>query len=293
MKASRDLEILVARIQQQLAPNAEVLHDVKLDGRSSKRTRQVDVLVTQSIGQYKIQIVIECKDYAKPVDVKGVEEFYGLLSDVGAQRGVLVCPKGFSAAAKTRAADLQIDLYSPVDTDAHKWQAKPTIPALCDFRSAVMAFKLQISSPVPFEMKMDFYSKNIIHDMEGRALGTSAEIAIAKWNEGKFPLDVGEHRDLQIFDIPEVKMDNGFGVLVPVSITVRARVSRRLYFGQYPVLEMSGFKDHLSGKVLTNAFTIGLLDPEIIEKDWRLIEKEEDAPIKPVIMLQGLIGWAD
>jgi hypothetical protein len=87
---SLDLELLVAKIQQQLAPRAEVLHNVKLDGRLSKTKRQIDVLVRESIGQYDIQIIIDCKDYKKPVDVKGVEEFHGLFRDVGAHKGVLV-----------------------------------------------------------------------------------------------------------------------------------------------------------------------------------------------------------
>src|SRR5262249_3493052 len=93
--------------------------------------RQIDVLVRDKIGQYEINIVIECKDYNKPVDVKDVEEFDGLLRDVCAQKGVLVCPKGFTDAAKTRAQGLQIDVYSPFDTDPHKWQVRATIPALC------------------------------------------------------------------------------------------------------------------------------------------------------------------
>ena len=50
-KASRDLELLVAKIQKELAPDSEVLHDVKLVGRKSKRERQIDVLVRQKIGQ--------------------------------------------------------------------------------------------------------------------------------------------------------------------------------------------------------------------------------------------------
>jgi hypothetical protein len=127
-KNSRELEILVTKIQKQLAPKAEVLHNVMLDGRNSKIKRQIDVLVRERVGQYEIQIIIDCKDYNRPVDIKAVEEFYGTQCDVGAQKGVLVCPKGFTAAAKTRAAGLQIDLYSPFDTDAHKWQVKATIP---------------------------------------------------------------------------------------------------------------------------------------------------------------------
>ena len=148
-KASTDLEILVAKIQKQLAPKAEVLHNVMLKGRSSKINRQVDVLVREKIGQYEINIIIDCKDYAEPVDVKGVEEFDGLLRDVGAQKGVLVCPKGFTSTAKTRAEDLQIDLYSPIDTDPHKWQARVTIPALCDFRSAMMSLSDNLPRACP------------------------------------------------------------------------------------------------------------------------------------------------
>ncbi len=98
----KDLEILVAKIQKQLAPKAEILHDVKLDGRLSGTKRQIDVLVRDKIGQYEINIIIDCKDYNKPVDVKGVEKFDGLLRDVGAQKEVLVCPRGFTQTAKTR-----------------------------------------------------------------------------------------------------------------------------------------------------------------------------------------------
>ena len=93
---STELEILVSKIQKALAPNAEVTHNAKIIGRHTKVSRQIDVLVRQKVGQYEMMIVIDCKDYKKPVDVKGVEEFHGLVDDVGAHKGALVCPKGFS-----------------------------------------------------------------------------------------------------------------------------------------------------------------------------------------------------
>ena len=290
-RTSRELEILVARIQKQLVPDAEVLHDVRLDGRKSKRKRQIDVLVKQMIGQYEIQIVIDCKDYARPVDVKGVEAFYGLLSDVGAQKGVLVCPKGFSDAAKTRAEGWQIDLYSPVDTDPHKWQAKPTIPALCDFRTAGMTFGLRTNAPLPFTMSHDFFSKNIVYDKEKNELGTMLVSAMDKWNEGRFPTEVGVHRDLPVFDTLEVLTDNGYGMIVPVEMYLSLYVERQLYFGQFPIPKISGFKDEISGGIITNAFTVGILSPEEVQRDWQKIDTEEEAPIEPVISLTGLVGW--
>lgn len=68
------LETLIADIQQQLAPGAKVTHNATLPGYDSETNRQIDVLVEQSIGQFSMSIVIDCKDYKKPVDVKGVED---------------------------------------------------------------------------------------------------------------------------------------------------------------------------------------------------------------------------
>jgi hypothetical protein len=292
MKASRELEILVQKIQQQLAPTAAVLHDVKLDGRRSGRKRQIDVLVREQVGQYDIKIIIDCKDYNVPIDVKDVEQFYGLFEDVGAQKGVLVCPKGFTKTAKTRAEGLQIDLYSPVDTNAHKWRVKVTIPAICDFRNVKMSFELSVSAPFSFQLMGDF-TKQMIFDNDAKELGFILDNAIKKWNTGLFPTDVGEHPNLRVFDVPETLMENGYGLKAPVDITVSTFVERDLYFGQLPVPRISGFKDELSGLVISNAFTVGLLDPEEVERDWKKIDREEDVPLKPVISLIGTVMWGD
>jgi hypothetical protein len=73
MAEYQDLEKLVAAIQKQLAPASDVQHNVRLDGRRSGVNRQIDVLVSQKVGQYDIRIIIDCKDHKQPVDVKGVE----------------------------------------------------------------------------------------------------------------------------------------------------------------------------------------------------------------------------
>ena len=291
MPPSRELELLVARIQQQLAPTSQVHHDVKLPGRRSGRSRQIDVLVRQQVGQYDIKIIIDCKDYARPVDVKGVEAFYGLLDDVGAQKGVLVCPKGFSSSAKRRADEFLIDLFSPVDTGSHKWKANVSIPAVCDFREAAMSFGLRCKAPYPFKMPMDFYSSVLAHDHNQQVLGFPLERAMVKWNAGEFPTAVGEHQNESIFDIPEVFIDNGYGMQVPVALTVDLYVERRLLFGHFPITKISGFKDEIRGGLITNAFTVHLLDPDQIMAEWEPIESEAKAPIRPTISLTGLVGW--
>jgi hypothetical protein len=296
MAVYRDLELLVAKIQKQLAPKSEVLHNVKMDGRRSKTRRQIDVLVREKIGQYDISIIIDCKDHKHPVDIKGVEEFYGLFRDVGAQKGVLVCPKGFTAAAKARAEDYQLELYSPIDTDAHKWRVRVTIPAICDFRSAAISFQISTSAPLPFRLVDGFWNTSIIYDGGGNELGTFADNAVRRWNNAELPTSVGEHRDLHIFET-QTFMDNGYEsplrARMPVNLTVSTIVERQLYWGPLPVPRISGFLDQLSGKVITNAFTVGILAPDEVEKTWTKIESENDAPVAPVIYLTGLIGWIE
>lgn len=287
-KASEELERLVQRIQQELAPNAEVIHNVKMQGRRSKVKRQIDVLVTEKIGQYEINIIIDCKDYKNPIDVKGVEEFYGLLEDVGGQKGVLVCPKGFSEAAKVRATDLQIDLYSPVDTEPHKWQVFPSIPAMVEWRGVAISFGVSCSYPAPFMMPYDFFSSIVAFDEAGNELGNPVETLLSRWNDGDITTEEGETGETPIFGDTEPWVDNGYGQRIPVNLYANMLVHRQLRYGQLPIRKISGFKDELKGVVITNAFEVGLLDPEEIDRDWKHIAKEEEADPQPVIVLRGV-----
>ncbi len=111
------------------------------------------------------------------------------------------------------------------------------------------------------------------------------DTAMAKWNEAKFPTETGEHRALKIFDAPKVFVDNGYNpplrVRVPVDLTVSLLVNSQLYYGQLPVPHVSGFYDQLSGKVITNAFTVGILDPNEVEKAWLKVNSDADAPVHP------------
>lgn len=294
MPASKDLEILVTKIQKQLAPDAVVEHNAKLDGRNSKTKRQIDVLVRQQIGQYEMRIVLDCKDYARPVDVKGVEEFHGLVEDVGAHKGALVCPKGFTAAAKERATAWQIDLYSPIDTDPHKWQVAVTAPTICDFRTAMYSFRIAHSDPGPFRIPMDFYDATEVKSLStGKELGTMREAVLGKWNGGYYPTEPGTHDDLTIFDAPQVLVDNGYGSETTATLTVSILVQQQLYFGHLPIPRISGFKDELSGKVIANAFSIGMIDPNEVERSWKPIDSIDEAPMEPLMTLVGLLGYAE
>lgn len=285
------LEILVAAIQKEIAPGANVRHNVRLPGLQSEAERQVDVLIEQNVGQYQIRIVIDCKDYSAPVDVKGVEEFYGLVQDVGAHKGALVCPAGFTRSAKKRAKKLQVDLYSPVDTEPHKWQVKVTIPVLCDFRSTSMAFGIRCSAPLPLKIPNEFFRESEVFDGQGNTMGTPMAAAIERWNSGQLPIEPGDHEDLPIFPVFPVYIDNGYGTRVEVGLTVSLRVTKRMYIGHLPIERIRGLKDEQTGFVVTNAFTTGHLDPTEVENRWTRVEEGQELPFKPAMRATGLDCW--
>jgi Restriction endonuclease len=289
---SRNLELLVQRIQRQLAPTAEVLHNVHLPGRTSKVDRQIDVLVRQKIGQYEMLIVLDCKDHARPIDVTGVEAFIGLVKDVGAHRGALICPRGFSAAAKDMARAHGIDLYSPVDTEPHKWQMRVTVPMVCDFRSAAIGFGVTTTVPKAFLLPMNFWNLLMAHE-EGsqKQLGIPMPFALDRWNRGGFTIEPGRHDLIPLFDQKTVLIDNGYGELIPMELTVSIWVEQQFFFGNLPIKKLSGFKDALSGAVITNAFTTGIINPNDVYDNWQRIESIDAAPQKPLMTLRGLIGY--
>ncbi len=288
----KQLEILIAKIQQELAPEATVSHNVKLMGRQSETLRQIDVLVHQRIGQYEMRIIIDCKDYATPVDVNGVGEFLAVVNDVGAQKGAMVCPKGFTEAAKVFAKNAQIDLYSPVDTDPHKWQVKATAPMLCDFRGVKISFGISASAPVPFTMPYNYFSELVVYNEKDNALGTPEEVALKRWGAGELPTEPGEHDDIPNFAEAVTRVDNGYGMRIPVELTISLSVYQELYFGQLPILKIRGLKDEHTGLVIANAFTTGNLNPEEVQKTWLRLESGQTPPLPPLLTAQGLYCWS-
>lgn len=97
--------------------------------------------------------------------------------------------------------------------------------------------------------------------------------------------------DFAVVDTPSVLANNGYDMYVPVKLTASVFVERKLYYGQLPVPRISGFKDELSGKVITNAFTVGILDPAEVEREWLEIKDDSDLPMPPLLTLVGLLGY--
>jgi hypothetical protein len=105
------------------------------------------------------------------------------------------------------------------------------------------------------------------------------------------PTEPGLHEQVFVFETREVLLDNGYGRRVPIELYMSLQVQRELYYGQLPVPRISGFKDEMTGKVITNAFEFGMLDPNEVADNWLKLNDEDEAPIRPVIVMRGLIAW--
>jgi hypothetical protein len=167
-----------------------------------------------------------------------------------------------------------------------------SIPVVCDFRSAGIGFGLRTTAPKPFRMPYQFYNELMVFDVENRQeLGVPMPVAMRRWNEGGFPSEPGQHDYVALFDQKTVLMDNGYGELIPVDLTVSIWVQRQLFFGNLPIKQISGFKDELSGQVITNAFTTGILRPDDVYNNWQRVDSIDSAPQLPVLTLTGLVGY--
>lgn len=92
--------------------NSKVEKNVKIRGKLSGRLRQIDVFIQDD---YKT-VIVDCKYYKHKVDIKEVESFIGMLSDLGADYGILITEEGYSKSALERAYNnpthLELDIYS-------------------------------------------------------------------------------------------------------------------------------------------------------------------------------------
>jgi hypothetical protein len=87
---------------------ASVQRNIRLPGKKSGKRRQIDVLVSGSIfGSDWATMVVDCKRYAKPIDVNHVGAFVALVEDVAADIGLLVSTVGISEAAQHYADNVR------------------------------------------------------------------------------------------------------------------------------------------------------------------------------------------
>lgn len=120
MKKWRAYERLVALLSQaECDDSVTLIPNARITGFISNRKRQIDILIDYRFNtDLTRRIIIDAKDKKRPIDIKEVEAFEGLMKDVHATSGYLVSSSGHTKAALRRAQQhIGIRLISSKDTE--------------------------------------------------------------------------------------------------------------------------------------------------------------------------------
>lgn len=98
-------ERMIAKlINDQLATDMCVTPNAHITGHITGKKRQIDVVIDSRYDTDNTRrIIIDAKKRTRKIDVTHVEAFLGLMADVGATQGYLICPAGHTATAEKRA----------------------------------------------------------------------------------------------------------------------------------------------------------------------------------------------
>lgn len=185
---------LVAEICGDLGSDAIVTHDDKIPGRITGRTRQIDVSIRSKVSGFDILIIVQVKDYERPADINVIGEFKSVVDDVGANKGIVVCSKGFTKPAKQYARRLGIDICTATDAESKKWQFALTIPLIW--------IENPMESKVKFRLFFDqtnsediIFSRNVLEwpvsSDGGVTRSTLEQEFIQRWNSNLISREVG------------------------------------------------------------------------------------------------------
>lgn len=114
--AGQAFEKAVAAVQELLAPEATVEHDVRLPNKQ-EQMRQFDVVVRTNAATHPVLAVIECRDWSRRLGVPEVEAFQKKAESVGADLCLLASRRGFYQTAIDYARDEGIGLLSLLSDD--------------------------------------------------------------------------------------------------------------------------------------------------------------------------------
>jgi hypothetical protein len=187
----RLFEELVCDVAKELSSEAEIFHDFRLPDRVTGDPRQIDVLIRAPGAFVPVVVAMECRDHARPVDVNAVEGFKSKIDDVRANKGIFVCPSGFTKGARKKAEHYGIDLHALIDNDDHcrldgngaRW------------RFGSCAFHVSIKSAQDWLLPYDFTTSLVLFDEGDAPLGTPMSIIEDKWFSGALPTSPGIHEN--------------------------------------------------------------------------------------------------
>lgn len=285
----RRFEQLASEVQAALAPDAVVKSPDFVTGISGTR-REIDISVRQTIGQYQMFIAMDCKDYSKPVDIKAVEAFMGLVADVRAHRGVMVAANGFTEAAIRKASMAGIETYQLVHGGEHEWKTLVFVPMLFDVTS-LLSYAIRLRGSGRFRIGPDFDALGQVLYGPGPAWesqGTVYESVARAWN-------TAEARPAGQLELPLGRRPTFFKAgeaFSEVEVSAVCTVERRFYLKQVGLQGLTGFYDQSNASLIgAGGFSTESIDTWTLAETATEIESEASLAVRPLMRMSFATGF--
>lgn len=285
-------EKLVYEIQKSFSgTTATVTHKDYILGVDSKVEREIDISIKQQVAQFPILVVIECKDYAKPVDVKTVEEFAGLAEDVRANKGVMVSSNGFTPGAISVARNKGIETLCLIDSKGVDWKTFITVPLFIE-DTYIESSSLSVSGigRVLLPYATEDLLRLLMQADDGTSLGTPLKVLHRKWNREQIPHEPGVH-EVELGKQVNVEYK---GVKSKIDIGAQVVVRRRCYLGPLQIYTQ-GFHDPQNDFLITKQLRTDSIDAGAIVRGevpgWQKIE--EGSPVRAMMRLGVSTAYGD
>lgn len=109
-KAGNEYQELVAQVAKALDPNADIKTGQWIEGPDGDR--EVDVEVRGTVDGKNHFVLIECKDWKRPVDVQAIDQLESKRHDLFADAAIIYSNSGFTKKALRKASRVGIDAAS-------------------------------------------------------------------------------------------------------------------------------------------------------------------------------------
>lgn len=248
MKAGEEYEKFIYEKFKRFFGNFLVTLDDKIMGEESGIKRQIDVSVKGKINEIDLLYIVQCKDHAKPADIKIIGEFSSVMKDVGAAKGFLICTSGFSSTISQYAKRHGIELLTVEDVESEKWHVDIEIPMVFIDKmvGAQVGFRL---FPTPALVEKNKDQLTLTFNIEELSLdgGTTKHKLLDLLRE-KYGSDLQEDISY-VLDDPNLMIET-VGIWVPIAINATLKITKKFYLRYLKPTEYSQFTDHLSDKVV-------------------------------------------
>ncbi|MFE2063604.1 restriction endonuclease [Streptomyces sp. NPDC059467] len=279
---SVEFEQLTAKIVGELEGAAQVTWNDHIIGKRSGVRRQIDV----SIRRYDPDFlgIIDAKDYKRPATIERIDALTGVMGDVEANYGALVCGAGFAKSIHRYARACGISLLNIHDAQSLNWSLELKIPIFW----AELTPLVRVVGVAAFEAGDSFISD----DPRGLRVSVDGGVTLANplstferyWNGPDADRSIGVphavtfNRQVEAFVVDAegnscLRSVRGYGI--------EYLVEPQIWLGKFEPDECRGVIDHLDDQAFIASHLPESAIPMKRDDSWELIEDLSKFALKP------------